>query len=250
MRPLSNRVFSSIAILTLVVFSSAHVPGDCIDARAVNPADFVSGIDNPYLPLVPGTTFIYEAETPDGLEVEFYTVTTQTKVIAQVTCTVIHDVVLFYPAGTSLELLSEDTFDWHAQDKEGNVWYFGEDSKAFTYDDAGNLVDVSTEGSWEAGVDGALPGIVMPADPQPGVCNAQEFLEGVAEDYGKVLRLNAKASIEAFGDFEDCLETKEWSPLEHGAVEHKYYSPGLGLVLGVEFQGGTVRTELVDVLTE
>jgi hypothetical protein len=104
-------------------------------------------------------------------------------------------------------------------------------------------------GSWEAGVDGAQPGIVMLADPQPGVSYRQEFLAGVAEDMAKVLRLNADVSV-PYGNLEDCLETKEWSPLEPGAIEHKFYAPGVGLVLTEELKGKTFRSELVDIITE
>ena len=142
---------------------------------------------------------------------------------------------------------TEETTDWYAQDDDGNVWYCGEDTVEHMYDDEGNHIGDSTEGSWNANVTGAEPGIVMLADPMPGDSYRQEFLEGVAEDMAKVLRLNAKVSIE-FGDFDNCLETKEWSPLERGAIEHKYYYPGVGLVYNTELSGGkTVKVELVDI---
>jgi len=209
----------------------------------IDPANFVGVIDNPYSPLTPGTTFTYEAETADGQERDVVFVTHDTKVILGVTCTVVTD------RSTLDGVLEEDTIDWYAQDKDGNVWYFGEFTTAYEYDDEGNLIGTSHEGSWEAGVGGAKPGIVMLADPQPGESYRQEFLEGVAEDMAKVLRLNASVSV-PYGSFEDCLETKEWSPLEPGAVEHKYYTRGVGLVLVEELKGKTVRSELVDVATE
>jgi len=207
----------------------------------IEPANFVSGIDNPYFPLTPGTTFIYEAETEDGLARNVTFVTHETKLILGVTCTVVQDTV------TLDGRIEEDTEDWFAQDADGNVWYFGEFTTAYEYDDQGNQTGTSNEGSWEAGVEGALPGIVMQADPQPGESYRQEFLEGEAEDMAKVLRLNASVSVQ-YDDFEDCLETKEWTPLELGHVEQKFYAPGVGLVLVLEHHGKIVRVELVDVI--
>jgi hypothetical protein len=204
----------------------------------IDPADFVSVIDNPYFPLTPGTTFTYEAETEDGRETDVVTVTHDTKEILGVTCTVVRN------TATLDDVIEEDTFDWYAQDKEGNVWYFGEFTTQFE-----NGVPVGHEGSWEAGVDGAQPGIIMPADPQSGDSYRQEFLAGVAEDMAKVLRLNASVSV-PYGDFENCLETKEWSPLEPGVIEHKFYARGIGLVLVEELKGKTVRQELVDITAE
>lgn len=209
----------------------------------IDPANFVDGdsnplpIDNPFFPLVPGTTFIYEAETEDGLEHNEVYVTHDTKEILGVICTVVSDKEWVD------DVLVEETLDWFAQDYLGNVWYFGEDTKS--YEDG----MVSTEGSWEAGVDGAKAGIVMLADPVPGASYRQEYYEDEAEDMAKVLRLNANVSVE-YGDFEDCLKTKEWSPLERGTVEHKFYAEGVGLVLVEELQGGKVRVELIDILTE
>jgi hypothetical protein len=210
----------------------------------IEPADFEDAdgnplpIDNPYLPLVPGTTFIYEGETEDGIEHNEVYVTHQTTEILGVTCTVVLDTVEV--EGELVEL----TFDWFAQDFAGNVWYFGEYSEE--YEDG----EVNTEGSWEAGVDGAKPGIVMLADPIEGSSYRQEYYEDVAEDMGKVLKLNAFVSV-LYGDFAGCLATKEWTPLEPGAVEHKYYAPGVGLVLVMELTGGqTVPIELIDITTE
>jgi hypothetical protein len=205
----------------------------------INPADFGGPIDNPFFPLAPGTTFTYEAETEDGLETDVVSVTGDTKSILDVTCTVVTD------QSTLEGLIQEDTVDWYAQDNKGNVWYFGEYTTAYEYDEEGNLIGTSHAGSWEAGVEGAQPGIIMLADPQPGDSYRQEFLAGVAEDMAKVLRLNARVSV-PYGEFNDCLETKEWSPLEPGAIEHKYYARGIGLVLVEELKGKTVRQELVE----
>jgi hypothetical protein len=208
---------------------------------AIVPADFQDGggqplpIDNAYWPLVPGTTFVYEAETEDGLERNEVYVTHDTIVIQGVTCMVVWDRE-WMDEGDG-PVLEESTFDWYAQDKDGKVWYFGEDS------DGG--------GSWKAGEDGAKAGILMLANPQPGDTYRQEYYEGEAEDMAKVLRLNATVSVPySEDDFEDCLVTKEWSPLEHGAVERKHYAAGVGLLLITELQGGQVHAELIEITTE
>lgn len=203
------------------------------------PSEFVAGIDNPYLPLVPGTTFVYEAETEDGFARNEVTVLRKKKTILGVKCTVVRD--REYLDG---ELL-EETEDWYAQHQDGTVWYFGE--RSFDFEDG---VPSLSPGSWEAGVDGAKPGIIMLGDPQSGDSYLQEFYEGFAEDEAAVLRLNASVSVE-YGDFQECLVTKEWTRLEPGAVEKKYYAAGVGLVLVEEISGGkTVRVELVEVLTD
>ena len=176
-------------------------------------------------------------------------VTHETKAILSVTTTVVQDTATVFDEVTPEGRVEEETEDWFAQDAEGNVWYFGEFTTSFEYDEQGNLIGTSNEGSWEAGVNGAKPGIIMLAHPRPGDSYRQEFAEGVAEDMAKVLRLNASVSV-PYGDFEDCLETKEWSPLEPGHIEQKFYAPGVGLVLVLEHHGKTVREELVDVVTE
>lgn len=236
--------FFSVAILILI-----GVPMNKSVAKNVD-TDFDAGdfdgdsivINNMYMPLVPGTTFYYEAETEDGLETNTVEVTSDTKVILGVTTRVVRDMA--YLDGC----LVEDTLDWFAQDMDGNVWYLGEDTMELDCD--GNVL--STEGSWEAGADVAgtgevaEAGIVMLANPMPGLSYMQEYYEDEAEDMAKVLRLNANVSID-FGDYEDCLKTKEWTPLELGATEHKYYAPGVGLVYVEELKGKTVRVELVDI---
>lgn len=188
-------------------------------APIVNPAKFVAGVDNPYFPLTPGTMMAYEAMTPDGLERSENYVTFQTKVILGVTC-----IVVLAREWLDGDLI-EETFDWYAQDVDGNVWYFGEASKEI---DMG--VVVSTAGSWEAGRNGARPGIIMLGDPQVGMIYAQENAPGVAEDRGEVLALGVTVNI-PFGKFTNCLKTKETNPLDPGVEEFKYYAPGVGLVL-------------------
>jgi hypothetical protein len=203
----------------------------------IDPDDFVDVIDNPYLPLKPGTTFIYEGITEDGNEHEEFQVTHQTKKILGVTCVAVHDVSKV--DGVKVE----DTIDWFAQDKSGNVWYFGELSQQFQ-----NGKIVGLEGSWTAGVDSAKPGIIMNAAPKVGDLYRQEFALGVAEDMGKVLSLNKSVTVPA-GSFSNCLMTKDFSPLEPDAVEHKIYAPGVGQVSTVEVATGK-HLDLIQIITE
>lgn len=203
---------------------------------AVDPRDFVREVDNKYFPLTPGTTYFYEG-TKDGIPVsnEFH-VTHESKRILGVTATVVHDRA--YEDG----VLVEDTFDWFAQDVAGNVWYFGEDTKEL--DPEGNVI--STAGSWEAGVDGAMAGIIMLADPHVGDRYRQEFAPGIAEDTAQVVSLDKSACVR-FGCFDDLLLTKEWTPLERGVLDRKYFAEGIGFILGVMIAGGDERTELVRI---
>jgi hypothetical protein len=162
------------------------------------------------------------------------TVTHSTKQIMGVKCVVVDDRVLAHGN------LTEKTFDWYAQDKNGNVWYFGENSKEYKNG------KVSTEASWEAGKDGAEPGVIMQAHPKVGRTYRQEYLKGVAEDMAKVLDLNGSVTV-PYSSFNHVLVTKEWSPLEPGVVAHKYYAAGGGDVKEVAVKGPLETLELVDV---
>jgi len=193
----------------------------------IAPLDFQNVVDNDLFPLVPGTVFVYEADE-ETIEI---TVTPDTKVILGVTCTVVHD-----QARIGAEVI-EDTFDWYAQDNDGNVWYMGEDTKEYS-----NGQVVSTEGSWEAGVDGAKPGIVIPGMPVVGMKYRQEYYACHAEDMGEVLELDASVEV-PFGSFTGCLKTKDTTPLEPDVLEEKYYCPGVGNVLSVDVESGD-REEL------
>lgn len=204
---------------------------------AIDPADFVSGVSHPLMPLTPGNTWTYQAETEDGTETIVVTVLGETRTILGVTCTVVRDTVSI--GGD----LVEDTHDWFAQDAAGNVWYFGEIS--LNYED-GQISDV--DGSWEAGVDGAQPGIVMLATPAVDTIYRQEFYLGEAEDYGQVLSLTASATV-PFGAFTNCLQTFDGSPMEPDAAEHKFYAPNVGLVLEVDPESGE-RVELISFTTD
>jgi hypothetical protein len=214
--------------------------GDRARSRRTSPefdqSEFVSRIGNPYFPLVPGTTFIYRG-TSDGERTRNETfVTYETKEILGVTATVVRD-----RAFVGGELV-EETFDWFAQDSDGNVWYLGEDSN-----DIENGVVVSKQGSWEAGVNGARPGIIMEARPRAGDFYRQELARGVAEDRAVVLSLREQAAV-PYGSFDDCLKTKDFTPLEPGVVEHKYYCAGVGFVRAVTVQGGSDMLELVRII--
>jgi hypothetical protein len=200
----------------------------------IDPANFVATIDNPFMTLTPGTTFIYEGQTAQGLEHNEIFVTHNTKVIDGVTCVEVLDTVKINGEP------EEQTLDWFAQDTDGNVWYFGENSEQL----AGGLV-VSLDGSFMAGVDGAAPGIVMKAHPAVGDFYRQEFDLDNAEDLAGVLSLNESATVAA-GSFDHCLETEETEALDPGALEHKFYAAGTGNVLVLDLVTGE-RLELLQV---
>lgn len=193
---------------------------------AINPADFTTTIDNPYFPLIPGTTFIYEGETADGLEHDEFAVTHRTKVILGVRCVEVHDTVKLDGQ------LAEDTRDWFAQDLEGNVWYFGEN----THELEDGLI-TTIDGSFISGEDQAQPGIVMEAHPVVGDFYRQEFDLGNAEDFAEVAGLNATVSI-SLGTFTHCLKTSETTPLEPDLLEQKLYCQGMGNVLEIDSNTG------------
>ena len=201
----------------------------------IDPADFVDVIDNPYLPLTPGSRWVYDELSDGETERIEVTVTTERREVMGVSTVVVRDTVT-----TADGELVEDTFDWFAQDVDGNVWYFGEETAE--YED-GEVV--STEGSWEAGVDGAQPGIVMPAAPAPGDAYRQEYYEGEAEDLAEVVRTGAQESVPA-GDYDDLVVIREWNPFEPDVVEEKYYAAGVGMVLEVKTEGGEGRGELIE----
>ncbi|HEV3375668.1 MAG TPA: hypothetical protein VG126_00145 [Thermoleophilaceae bacterium] len=204
-------------------------------AAVLGPGDFSTRIDNPYLPMRPGSRWVYrETDAGGAVQRVVVKVTRRTKRIANgVTARVVRDTV------TERGRLVEDTFDWFAQDRTGNVWYLGEDTTE--YEDGR---PVSKEGSWEAGVDGARAGIVMLARPRPGRGYRQEHAPGEAEDRARVLSLDDQAEVPA-GHFADVLTTKDSNPLEPKVLEYKLYARGVGLVLAVQVSGGTGREELV-----
>jgi hypothetical protein len=199
----------------------------------LDPADFVAGIDNPYWPMAPGSRWVYRETDGEGGEQQVeVTVTDETKTILGIEATVVHDVV------TEDGELVEDTFDWYAQDRDGNIWYLGEATEEHADG------EVSTEGSWEAGVDGAEAGVLLPGAPEVGQAYRQEHYEGEAEDEGAILSLDEWVEV-PFGSFEDVLMTKDWTPLEPDVLEHKFYARGVGPVLALAISGGAGREELI-----
>jgi len=202
---------------------------------SIDPANFVSTIDNPYFPLVPGTAFHYQGTKDGTKQTDDMVVTGQTKQILGVPATVVEDTVS--EKGKAVER----TFDWYAQDKQGNVWYMGEDALELRN---GKLVPASD--SWESGVKGALPGIIMPGNPQPGAVYRQEYFPaGGALDQARVIRTDASASVPA-GTFKPVLATEEFSPVEP-QFERKYYAAGVGEVEEKVVAGGHERFDLVSV---
>jgi hypothetical protein len=203
----------------------------------IEPANFVSRVDNPYLPFKPGTTLRFKGVAENGTtpqtDVEF--VTHRTKRILGVDATVVLDKV------SSRGAPIERTYDWYAQDRHGNVWYFGEDASEFKH---GRYVKASD--SWEAGVDGAQPGIVMEAHPKRGDAYRQEYYPGHALDKGKVLGTAGPVKV-PYRTFEKTLATVETSGLEPGAAEKKYYAAGIGNVLERVVKGNHERFALVSV---
>jgi RTX calcium-binding nonapeptide repeat (4 copies) len=198
-----------------------------------DPNNFAGPIDNPYFTLQPGTTFI--TKSPDGSQVDTFVVTRQTKVIDGVTCVVVRDT-----SKVDGEL-EEKTADYFAQDKDGNVWYMGEDTAEFQ---DGKVV--STEGTWRAGVDGAEPGIIMLASPKVGDAYNQENAPGVAEDHAEVLKLNATVTV-PYGTFHHVLQTLETSPLDPGIQEKKHYVAGVGFLLATDGGSGEALEHLVKI---
>lgn len=207
---------------------AAYVEGTAY-APAFDPETFVDGIDHPFFPMVVGATFVFDGD--EHVEVE---VLDETKDILGIAATVVRDRV-FEDC-----VLIEDTLDWYGQDGAGNVWYLGEETAEYEHGEI-----TSTAGSWEAGVDGALPGIVMLAEPQAGDSYRQEFYAGEAEDIGEVTAVTGSVSVPAGGwSGPDVLVTEEWTPLEPDVRERKIYARGVGVVRIKTIQGGSELTTL------
>ena len=203
-------------------------------APTIDPADFVRVVDNRYFPLKPGTSFRYRGVRDGVAQTDDVVVTRRVKYVLGVRCTVVRDTVS--ERGKPLEL----TFDWYAQDKRGNVWYMGED--AF---DRKNGRFVRASDSWQAGVHGAKPGIIMQGQPRAGAVYRQEYYPPDALDQGRVLGHPTSLHVPA-GTFSRPLATIEWSPVEP-QLEKKYYVAGVGEVKEEVVAGGHERFELVRV---
>jgi len=236
---------ATLGVLTLSACGggAASAPGNVTsplpqgsESVELDPGDFTVDITNTYWPMEPGDRWI-SSETDgkgDVLRVEV-TVQDETYTVASgIEARVVHDRV------TRDGAVVEDTLDWYAQDRDGNIWYLGE--KTAEYE---NGQVVSTEGSWEAGVDGAQPGIAVPADPEPGLTYRQEYLKGQAADQGAVLSTDEQVGVPT-GIYTGALLTRDTTALEPDLVELKFYAPGIGPVLTVESSGGAGREELVE----
>lgn len=199
-------------------------------------AAFVARIDNRYMPLLPGSTYIYEGQEDGVAQRTVVEVTHDTRTILGVEAVVVRDTV-----SDSRGELIEQTLDWFAQDDAGNVWYMGEDTREFE-----NGQVVSTKGSWEGGLNGAQPGIIMEAEPNAGDAYQQECAPPDAVDEAQVEALDATVKT-PYGDYANALRTREWTPLEPGVAENKFYVPCIGLVNTVTVEGGQGSTSLVDV---
>jgi hypothetical protein len=203
----------------------------------LDPANFSTTIDNRFMPLVPGTRMTYRGVDEDGtISAITVTVTDRTKKIANgVTARVVRDTARVDGR------IVEDTRDWFAQDDTGNVWYLGEDTATFK-----NGKKLSTDGSFESGVDGARAGVAMPADPKPGPVYRQEYYKGHAEDNGQVLSSREMVDVQG-KHYDSVLLTKDTSAIEPDGLEYKFYAPGVGTVLTIDIAGGSDREELVSV---
>jgi hypothetical protein len=248
-----NRFIAVVSAAITMGIAGGSVMATTLEVPLPDAGDFATVIDNQYWPLRVGYTFAYIAETEDGCE---YNKLTITGGIEEIT---IDNAIYFtlivrdqeWESEESEECdgtnatLAEDTHDFYAMDLDNNIWYFGEDTWSID-EDTGECTD---EGAWLAGESDAEAGIVMLGSPTSGDRYRQEYWEEEAEDWGAVLRLNANVSID-YGDFEACLMTREWTPLEPGEVEHKFYCPqpsdlGPGLMFIEELKGKTVYVEYV-----
>jgi hypothetical protein len=233
-RRISVRVRIAFVVATLAAtLGATAVASGSRSAANVNPAGFSARVDNPWFPLEPGTTYRYVG-IKDGLPSrDIVVVTHQTRTIQGVPCVAVRDQL--YVRGK----LHERTTDWYSQDRQGNVWYFGEQTAEL--DRNGQVT--STEGTWLAGRDGAEPGIYMPAHPRVGQTGRQEYYKGHAEDH---VRVAAVIGTVASGAGASVL-TEETTPLEPGVLDHKLYVRGVGTVMELTVKGGSERNELASV---
>ena len=230
-RSASGTVASSASASDLAPVHGPYAP-------EIDPANFVSTIDNRFFPLVPGTGFHYKGVAENGTtpQTDDMVVTHQTKTILGVTCTVVRDTV------SSRGKPIERTFDWYAQDKAGNVWYMGEDSREVHHGKFRRTSD-----SWEAGVAGAKPGIIMPGNPRRGDSYRQEYYPRYALDQAKVLGRGGAVKV-PYASYKQTLLTVETAPkLDPGVAERKWYVAGVGDIKEHTVSGNHEEIVLVSV---
>jgi hypothetical protein len=201
----------------------------------LDPKDFVDTIDNPYFPLPVGRTLVYRGTKDGQSQIDRVTVTDQTKVLMGITARTVFDVATHHGK------LLERTFDWYAQDKEGNVWYLGENTTAYL---PGGGTD--TSGSWKAGVAGAKPGIIMEANPQIPDAYRQECRPGKAEDTAWIVNTQGSVTV-PYGTLHHALTSLEATRIEPGAFDQKVYAPGIGIVLERALSGSPEVARLVSI---
>jgi hypothetical protein len=225
-------VFAAVAAIaaTVVVLAGGSA------TASIDPADFNAPVNNPYFPLKPGTLFVYKGSEDGQHLVEYLRVTHKHKRIEGVRTIVISDVL--YANGH----LNERTKDWYADDNSGNTWYFGE--KTATYHPNGTVA--SREGSWQAGVNGGVAGIIMTANPHPTQAYRQEFLKGHAEDQAWIVANHGTVRV-PYGKVHRVVRSYEWTRLEPNVVSLKLYGPHLGIVAERDVAGGTENMKLVRV---
>jgi hypothetical protein len=220
----------------LALVPTAVLAAGLLGVPAHGASSFTTKIDNPWFPLKPGTTLVYDGVKDGKAQRDVFIVTHRTRIVGGAPCVVISDRV--FQGGHVVERTS----DYYTQDRKGNVWYFGEDTA-----ELGASGKVTTrEGTWHAGVKGAKPGMFMPAHPRVGEHHRQEFFKGHSEDQFRVASLHASITV-PYGTFRNALRTKEWTRLEPGVVDSKYYVRGIGNVFEGSVKGPRETARLVSV---
>ena len=239
---MKRRTFVPVAVAAIAVALAGFVPLASSGAKSsayepiLDPADFTTKVDNRYFPLPVGRVLVYRGVKDGQTQIDRVTVTDETKLVAEgITARVVTDI-----ATTRDGKLLEKTSDWYAQDREGNVWYLGEDTASY------HNGKVDTSGSWEAGVHDAEPGIVMETDPQIPDAYRQEFLRGEAEDTAWIVERGGSVKV-PYGTLDHTLTTLEATRLEPGLYDQKIYAPGIGIVFEQALTGETEIAKLVSV---
>jgi hypothetical protein len=238
-RPSQAGLSALVVAVSLAVSAAAPAATSADSPRSATPppppgAGFSADVTNEWFLLRPATRYVYTGLKDGQPSRDVVVVTHETKVIEGVPCVSVHDVL--YLRGH----VGERTTDWYSQDRQGNVWYFGEQTAEFNRHGA----VTSTAGTWRAGVDGAKPGIYMPADPRVGQSGRQEYYKGQAEDHFRVI---ARFRMAFSPRTSSAVLTEEWTPLEPGVLDHKMYARGVGTVLEQTERGGDERNELVSM---